>query len=385
MKIHKLYSPDPVEPSAPPAEPTAPIVEPTAPVVPEPVEPVAPEPPAAEPVSIEKADMSALAKELGIDAEEMKTSSIAKTQPAAPAEPVASEVKTDELSFKIPEKKVEEPKDYESWTDLAKSFNIDLKEDNEVAFKGAYEKHINEIKDAVRKETETVTLNKELAQLDPETQIFFDFIKNGGKKEDFIKPLQVYEKFEKMDDEDLIRETLKTQKVAEDVIDQTVVDLIDGNKLSDEAKRIRTFVASEKVTYSQKIADQQKLVYQNAYKAETERIKTAIGKVDKFMDVDIPKEVKETVISKIDEYREKLRNDDELVAKMILFAELGDEAKEIAKKSGFNEARNKFQSKLHNLESIPQRNAGTASRADKSQGKTLAQQWSEGLGVKEED
>lgn len=42
-----------------------------------------------------------------------------------------------------------------------------------------------------------------------------------------------------MDDEDLIRETLKTQKVAEDVIDQTVVDLIDGNKLSDEAKRIR--------------------------------------------------------------------------------------------------------------------------------------------------
>lgn len=78
------------------------------------------------------------------------------------------------------------------------------------------------------------------------------------------------------------------------------------------------------------------------------------------MDVEIPKEVKETVISKIDEYREKLRNDDELVAKMILFAELGDEAKEIARKSGFNEARNKFQSKLHNLETIPQRNAGTA-------------------------
>jgi len=210
--------------------------------------------------------------------------------------------------------------------------------------------------------------------------LLYEFVKHGGKTEDYLKPLAPFERLEKMDNETLVRENFVLQKMSEEDINKQIVDMIDEDTLDSNAEKIRTFVADKKKEFSQEQVKKQTEFYNKSYEADNERIKKAVNSIDKFMDVDLSPDIRKQVANSVPEFRKEILNNDKLVAELLYYHKLGQQAKDIARKQGYNEARNKFQGKLHNLENLPKTDTGSISRVDTNNGKTLEEIWGEGLG-----
>ncbi len=331
-----------------------------------------------EPVSIDKANMAQLAKDLGIESEiEQKTTK----EIAVPDDKKVETATTNDgkIAFAMPEKKIEKFQDYENWTKFGRSMGLEVKEDTEASFQEALKAQKEIEKLEATKELKDLTLRKELEKYDPETQAYFDFIANGGKAENFANPLKPFEKYLAMDNDDLVRENLKLNNVDESQIDAEITKLTEDGTLDSTAAEIRNYIIEKKEETQKNIVEQQKNIYQKSYQIETNRISKALDNIDTFMDIELPKELKKTIQDKIPALREKIKNDDKLAAEVMIFLELGDQAKELVRKKGYDEARNKFHGKLHNLENLPEIKGNTASRVDVNTGKSIAELWAEGL------
>ena len=288
----------------------------------------------------------------------------------------ATENKEDADGFVIEKAKgSEEPTELTSWKDLGTVLEFEVADDSEEGVKTAYAAHIEKIKAEVREEAKAATLEKELAAIDPEAQMLFDFVKTGGKVEEFTAPLKPYERLEAMDNETLIREAEKLAKTPEEEIDAKIVELTDAGKIDEEAKGIREYVKTEKAKFQQEMVKKRQEIFQKTYKAENDSIKTALDKVENIFDIPLKKEVRQTLAEKIPNYRERFKNEPELVARAIALLELGDQAKGLIHKKGYEEATSKLTGKIFNLEDVPRKASGAASSKDTGGGETLAEQY----------
>lgn len=325
-------------------------------------------------------------KEEGIEGEEKSAVAVVETpeQIAAKAEAdkvaaeaaKAAENKEDADGFVIEKTKgSEEPTELTSWKDLGTVLEFEVADDSEEGVKTAYAAHIEKIKAEVREEAKAATLEKELSAIDPEAQMLFDFVKTGGKVKEFTAPLKPYERLEAMDNETLIREAEKLAKTPEEEIDAKIVELTDAGKIDEEAKGIREYVKAEKIKFQQEIVKKRQEIFQKTYKAENDSIKTALDKVENIFDIPLKKEVRQTLAEKIPNYRERFKNEPELVARAIALLELGDQAKGLIHKKGYEEATSKLTGKIFNLEDVPRKASGAASSKDTGGGETLAEQY----------
>lgn len=381
MKIQKQYFPEPGEDGGAAAAAEA-VVEQTP-------EQIA----AAEQVQatedLKPIDFAAAAdifKEEGIEGEEKTAAAIVETpeQVAAKAEAdkvaaeaaKAAENKEDADGFVIEKTKgSEEPTELTSWADLGKVLDFEVKDDSEEGLKTSFNEFLKtKVSEAVEA-AKGATLEKELAAIDPEAQMLFDFVKTGGKVEEFTAPLKPYERLEAMDNETLIREVEKLAKTPEADIDAKIVELTDAGKIDEEAKGIREYVKAEKIKFQQEIVKKRQETFQKTYKAENDSIKTALDKVENIFDIPLKKEVRQTLAEKIPNYRERFKNEPELVARAIALLELGDQAKGLIHKKGYEEATSKLTGKIFNLEDVPRKASGAAGSKDTGGGETLAEQY----------
>lgn len=288
----------------------------------------------------------------------------------------AAENKEDADGFVIEKAKgSEEPTELTSWADLGKVLDFEVKDDSEEGLKTSFNEFLKtKVSEAVEAAKAT-TLEKELAAIDPEAQMLFDFVKTGGKVEEFTAPLKPYERLEAMDNETLIREAEKLAKTPEADIDAKIVELTDAGKIDEEAKGIREYVKAEKIKFQQEIVKKRQETFQKTYKAENDSIKTALDKVENIFDIPLKKEVRQTLAEKIPNYRERFKNEPELVARAIALLELGDQAKGLIHKKGYEEATSKLTGKIFNLEDVPHKASGAASSKDTGGGETLAEQY----------
>lgn len=292
----------------------------------------------------------------------------------AESDKAAAEAAKDVDGFVI-EKGADEPTELTSWNDLGKVLDFEVTDDSEEGLKTAYAAHIEKIKSEAAEAVKGATLESELAKIDPEAQLLFDFVKTGGKVEDFVNPLKPYERLEAMDNEALVREAEKLAKTPEADIDAKIVELTDAGKLDDEAKVIRDYIKSEKIKTQQEIVNRRKETFQKTYKSENDSIKSALDKVENILDIPLKKEIRQTLAEKIPTYRERFKNEPELVARAIALLELGDQAKGLIHKKGYEEATSKLKGKVFNLEDVPRKPSGAASSKDTGGGETLAEQF----------
>lgn len=324
---------------------------------------------------IDTSAAEALFKEEGVIESEKEV-----VNPAEPAKPADTEKQTEEepaaeFVLKTEATDKTEPTEITSWKDLGTVLDFEVADDSEEGVKTAYKAHLDaKIAEAVEAAKNT-TLEKELAAVDPEAQMLFDFVKTGGKIEDFVEPLKPFEKMIAMSDEALVREAEKLRKTPDAEIDEKVIELVDNGKLEEEAKKIRDYVSAEKVKFQGEIVQKRKDAFAKTYKAENESIKSALEQVENILDIPLKKEIREGLAAKIPTYRERFKNEPQLVARAIALLELGDQAKGLIHKKGYEEAKSKLNKKIFNLEDIPSRSNGAARRTENGGGETLAEQY----------
>lgn len=321
---------------------------------------------------------SALFKEEGIAGEEQ--AAVLETETVTPAkiEKVIEEPAV-EFVLKTDATDKTEPTEITSWKDLGTILDFEVKEDTEEGVKAAYQAHLTAKVAEASETAKNTTLEKELANIDPEAQMLFDFMKTGGKVDEFIAPTKPFDKMIAMTDEQLVREAEVLRKTPEMEIDEKIIALIDDGKLEEEAKTIRDYVQTEKVKFQGEIVEKRKDAFNKTYKAENESIKTAIDKIENIFDIPLKKEIREGLANKIPAYRERFKNEPALVAEAIALLELKDQAKGFIHKKGYEEAMSKLKTKLHNLEDLPSQQGGTARRTENGGGETLAEQFAKKL------
>jgi hypothetical protein len=361
--LKKNYSPEPIEATAPVvAEVVTPEVTPAAtPVV-------------AAPVST-SFDADAAAKILaneGIATPEKVVAAEPVVTPPVATEDKLTEV-TEDFTFETPTPP--EPKDITSWKDLGSVLDFEVKEDTEEGVKAAYQAHFQAKVAEEREAAKSVTLETELQKIDPEAGMLFDFMKNGGTVELFKEPLKPFDDLVSLRDEELVRKVEQLRKTSEDEIDDKIINMVDDGTLEQEATALRQSIKEERTKFQKEIVEKRKATYEKLYSAETKTIQSALDKEEVFLGIPLKKEVKTTLSGKINTYRERFKNEPELVAKAIIALELGEQAKGLIQKKSYEEGRSKIQAKLHNLEDVPRGDQRPAGRLNGNIGDSLSEQW----------
>lgn len=263
--------------------------------------------------------------------------------PPAPAEPV----KVEQLPVEVKEEPVvEAPK-----TEDADAITVTLDDISDVPAthaQGTYkalaqalgkeikDESIDSFKEAFisKEEAETLAVaNKEkfFSDLDPEVAAALELKELGVPKELIIEPTREIDNYLALDAAELVRADKNARGWTDENIDIEIENLIESGKLSHEDYKIRMELEASKADLLQQRAGIiQKYTEQkqqaSARQLETERTQTisALDKVQEFLSVKIPKDVKDAFITK---YRngayDKELSSPESKAEYILMKELG--------------------------------------------------------------
>jgi len=271
--------------------------------------------------------------------------------------------KIDELKKK--EEKEEQPDQEASWISLGKDLGLIVAKDDQETFLQAFNEEKKRIADDAKKEP----LKLEIEKFDPKAQRIIEFVNSGGNIDDFLTPLKPFDEVLSLDDEGIVKKDLELMNWDTEKIEDQLAILKEEGRLETKAYELRKIVENQKVNYEKQLVDakkSEKESLQIKVKAEIDKenqnIKNHLEKTEEFLGFPLKKELREAIYNKWErgDYRKRFQNDPELVAKAMLFWELGEQAVNEIKKTAGQEGTKKVLEKLHK---VPQAGDGGTSRA----------------------
>ncbi len=297
------------------------------------------------------------AKELGL-AETATADEIAAAKDAKAAQPI--EFKLTDIEDAV------EPEDG-TWAAVAKQegFKIDkdFKDYSYDDFKAALTaKHQQELQEAK-------TLSKEalFTGLDPKTATALKLLEMGVPEEHILQPTKQVDTYLAMDDIALNRADLEAMKMTPEMIDKEMEIRTAAGTIKHEADKLRLMLGQQKeqiTKETQEYAQQWESKKEQALLAQQEQskiqFKEAMNAVSKFMDIDVPQEIKEAVIRKYNNgtYKDVLTQPD-AQAQYILFKELQHKIIPALKSAAFSKGAESQRKESLNIP-VTNNNAGSS-------------------------
>lgn len=281
--------------------------------------------------------------------------------------PAGEKTEVDEFTLDLePESKTDnsqEPQET-TWKQLSETIKLgELKEDSFEAFKESVDARLQSERLEGRKEGQNVTLEKWTDQ----QKELFDFLSvEGNTIEAFINPLQVYDKYLSMDNENLIREDYKLKGYEADKIDEIVEDMKIDNKIDTEAYHLKKALENGKVAKQQQmIVDARNKIQaknQEIIDRELNELKsftTKLHATKEFMGIPVSERSLAVIEGKFKDgfYRTRLANDPELAAEVALFIEFGKKSRELLAGELRDEGRQQLLKRVNNV-GLPASGAG---------------------------
>lgn len=227
-------------------------------------------------------------------------------EPEIPEEEEDKDKKTpeEESIISLPDeemgKEKPEPLPTINFKDFGKELGIEVPDNTKEAFVDTYKKTLDEAKKKVE---------PDLSKFSPQQKLLFDYLQEPeADLMSFFKPLKVFDDFlSKPDDEKILFYLETEEELAPDVAKAELNRIIDEDKLDEYINKVDTITNKARDDYFNELVSTVKKTREDhleRIRIEAEKEKTELKKVvnemDKFMGMDIPKNVKDAMIKKID-------------------------------------------------------------------------------------
>ena len=273
----------------------------------------------------------------------------------------AEELNIDDVDTPAPVQKEEEVKTF-SWKNATKDLDlgIELENDDITSFK----RGLSELRNKDKSEAWDEGRRSVMEGLTPDQQILINaFDQDGGATIDEIANIGAkWDKFINLDDSELYRQSLLSQGISKDIVEEMVAYAEEDGRVRFEAAQLRsTLNANKEQAKQQYITDKanmsiaHKKAIQEKDAADMKKVSDILEGVTEYNGVKISGDAKKKLVERWNSgfYRERFANDFDFTAKAILHAEFGKRFVEGSivniKKEVERETKSKLKEKLHNL------------------------------------
>ena len=249
-----------------------------------------------------------------------------------------------------------------SWKSISKDLDLgfDIEEDNIESFKSG----LSEVRNKDKEEAWDEGRRSVMEGLTPDQQIIINaFSQEGGATIDEIANIGAkWDKFINLDDSELYRQSLLSQGISKDIVEEMVAYAEEDGRVRFEAAQLRsTLNANKEQAKKQYINDKanMSIAYKKALQekdaADMKKVSDILSDVNEYNGVKISSDAKKKLVERWNSgyYRERFANDFNFTAKAILHAEFGKRFVEGSvvniKKEVEKEVKANLKEKLHNL------------------------------------
>jgi hypothetical protein len=249
------------------------------------------------------------------------------------------------------------PTEYEEgdWRGVGVDLSLNVKENTFEAFQEAIKEQY--VPKADYEKALKLSEKEVFAKLSPEAATAMELLNLGVPQELIFEPTKQIDGYLALDDSALVREDLKAQGYAEDLVDAKMEEMVEASKVETAAKILRFELGKQKNTIlqqRQQIVEQRKAEIEQVQKQSKEKeitqIKEALNNTSEFIGVSLSKEAKEAIAKKLQAgaYDKELSTA-QLKVNAILHKEFGQRFTEHMKNKFLNEGKMAEVKKLANV------------------------------------